>query len=61
MITKRMTFMMSRGVPGARMEGEEVEQLPLNNGRPQGDDQHDNEDGHHDHGYVRMVIMIMNI
>ena len=52
---------MSRGVPGARMGGEEVEQLPLNNGRPQGDDQHDYEDGHHDHGYVRMVIMIMII
>ena len=43
MITKRMTILMSRGVPGARMDREEVEQLPLNNGRPQGDDQHDNE------------------
>ena len=45
---------MIRGVPGARMDGEEVEQLPLNNGRPQGD-QRDLDDGHHD--YMRMVIM----
>ena len=54
-------MILTRGTPGARMDGEEAEQLPLNNGRPQGDDrvqEHADEDhgGHEDPDVIMMRL-----
>ena len=54
-------MILTRGTPGARMDGEEAEQLPLNNGRPQGDNrvqEHADEDhgGHEDPDVIMMRL-----